>query len=94
MPLGPYACHCDYRSMQPSVFIIYVQIFYVHPFVLSINVVFYSRRMHCYGIVVIACMQLAQRVNVSELKYYFTVDTNYVVNKIKLLLFPFTTKVC
>eukprot|EP00042_Codosiga_hollandica_P030245 m.174609 g.174609 ORF g.174609 m.174609 type:complete len:197 (-) comp53308_c0_seq7:94-684(-) len=32
---------------------------------------------------------LAQSVNVGQLKYYFTVDTAYVLKKLKLLLFPF-----
>ena len=37
--------------------------------------------------------QLSQRINVGELKYYFSVDTKYVTQKLKLLLFPFATKV-
>ena len=30
----------------------------------------------------------------SKLKYYFAVDTSYVVKKLGLLVFPFTHKVC
>jgi hypothetical protein len=37
--------------------------------------------------------QVAGMVNVGQIKYYFTVDTTYVQNKLKLLLFPFTKKV-
>eukprot|EP00042_Codosiga_hollandica_P030242 m.174571 g.174571 ORF g.174571 m.174571 type:complete len:78 (-) comp53308_c0_seq2:862-1095(-) len=36
---------------------------------------------------------LAQSVNVGQLKYYFTVDTAYVLKKLKLLLFPFNVSV-
>jgi hypothetical protein len=32
-------------------------------------------------------------VPVSSLKYYFAVDTKYVVSKLMLLFFPFTHKV-
>ena len=37
--------------------------------------------------------QLSQQVNVGQLKYYFAVDTKYVLTKLKLLVFPFTAKV-
>ena len=43
--------------------------------------------------VIITTKQISQQVNVSELKYYFTVDTNYVVSKLKLILFPFSAPV-
>lgn len=33
-------------------------------------------------------------VPVSKLKYYFAVDTKYVLSKLGLLLFPFTHTVC
>lgn len=34
--------------------------------------------------------KLEKYMSVSKLKYYFAVDTNYVLKKIKLLFFPFT----
>ena len=38
--------------------------------------------------------QIDRFVSVSKLKYYFAVDTSYVVKKLGLLVFPFTHKVC
>lgn len=37
-------------------------------------------------------MQVEQ--NVSRLKYYFNVNNSYVLNKLKLLMFPWLHKVC
>lgn len=37
--------------------------------------------------------QFTKWVPVSKLKYYFAVDNNYVINKLRLLFFPFTHKV-
>ena len=39
-------------------------------------------------------LQIDRFVSVSKLKYYFAVDTTYVVKKLGLLVFPFTHKVC
>ncbi|KAM7360697.1 yip1d-interacting factor 1 isoform 2-T2 [Cochliomyia hominivorax] len=36
--------------------------------------------------------QFTKWVPVSKLKYYFAVDNNYVINKLRLLFFPFTHK--
>lgn len=36
--------------------------------------------------------QFTKWVPVSKLKYYFAVDNNYVINKMRLLFFPFTHK--
>lgn len=38
--------------------------------------------------------QIDRFVSVSKLKYYFAVDTSYVVKKLGLLIFPYTHKVC
>lgn len=38
--------------------------------------------------------KLEKYVSVSELKYYFAVDTKYVLRKLLLIFFPFTHKVC
>lgn len=38
--------------------------------------------------------QFTKWVPVAKLKYYFSVDNNYVINKLRLLFFPFTHKVC
>lgn len=38
--------------------------------------------------------EIEKYVPVSRLKYYFAVDTKYVVSKLGLLLFPFTHRVC
>lgn len=37
--------------------------------------------------------QFTKWVPVAKLKYYFAVDNNYVINKMRLLFFPFTHKV-
>ena len=37
--------------------------------------------------------QFSKWVPVAKLKYYFAVDNNYVINKLRLLFFPFTHKV-
>lgn len=37
--------------------------------------------------------QFSKYVPVAKLKYYFAVDNNYVINKLRLLFFPFTHKV-
>lgn len=37
--------------------------------------------------------QLTRWVPVSKLKYYFAVDNNYVIHKLRLLFFPFTHRV-
>lgn len=37
--------------------------------------------------------KLEKYVSVSELKYFFAVDTKYVIKKLFLLFFPFTHKV-
>lgn len=37
--------------------------------------------------------EIEKYVPVSRLKYYFAVDTKYVLNKLKLLFFPFTQSV-
>lgn len=39
-------------------------------------------------------LQIDRFVSMSKLKYYFAVDTSYVVKKLGLLIFPFTHKVC
>ena len=44
--------------------------------------------------VVFFFLQIDRFVSVSKLKYYFAVDTTYVVKKLGLLIFPFTHKVC
>ena len=52
-----------------------------------------SQNVRCScGLAASNLAQLSQKLNVGELKYYFNVDTKYVLNKLKLLLFPFTTK--
>lgn len=33
-------------------------------------------------------------IPVTKLKYYFAVDNNYVLKKLRLLFFPFVQKVC
>lgn len=38
--------------------------------------------------------EVERYVPVSKLKYYFAVDTKYVISKLMLLFFPFTHKVC
>lgn len=38
--------------------------------------------------------EIEKYVPVNRLKYYFAVDTKYVVSKLGLLLFPFTHRVC
>lgn len=37
--------------------------------------------------------EIEKYVPVSRLKYYFAVDTSYVLRKLKLLFFPFTHRV-
>ena len=37
--------------------------------------------------------KVAKVVNVGQLKYYFTVDTRYVLKKLRMLFLPFTEKV-
>lgn len=38
--------------------------------------------------------QFEKYIPVTRLKYYFAVDNNYVINKLRLLFFPFTHSVC
>lgn len=37
--------------------------------------------------------EVERYVPITKLKYYFAVDTNYVIQKLMLLFFPFTHKV-
>ena len=49
--------------------------------------------LHNFEINCLNFLQIDHFLSVSKLKYYFAVDTNYVIKKLALLVFPFTHQV-
>lgn len=52
----------------------------------------YGQRLADQGKLIVE-NQFSKWIPVAKLKYYFAVDNNYVINKLRLLFFPFTHKV-
>lgn len=56
----------------------------------SVRLLFFLNKLIFF---LLAVLQISRFMSVNKLKYFFAVDTKYVVKKLMLLMFPYTHQV-